>query len=489
MTKQLYQRHELIQPVKFMKNYKNLKMKPKELKKRCCAIIVVLLFTIPHLCCQIYEFKKIVNTIKNDDTTAFFKIINKGVSVDSRDKMNTTPLMIAVKLGKYDFSKILIRNKASINAVNDEGLSSLVFASSSGKMEMVKLLVEKGANINNSNSSNNYYTPLGIAIRDGHTDIYNYLMSKNPDLNRKVFLEGVDYLSLAIQNNNDSIAWDLIHRGIKLDLVSKERKGPIHYAIEYSNDSIFYYLLENNAGVNNKDINGFSPLDYSIVQKNYKAFKTLSKISVLNKRDIDGWSPLHLCIISKDTLIFDELLQMNIDINTYSFNDSISPIYLATLLNNNYFIDKLLQKNAEIKNPLRTLDSRYNIGFLHFKKMELLEKNNLINSQEKQLAQFHLTQALNISKENLADYRSKRVGKIVGTALLMGATSVALAYEYSMVPHSSYNNSVYAVKKYNLDMAMSEMTMDISERNYSYLISYYKSYREKCKDLLNKLNN
>ena len=74
-------------------------------------------------------------------------LLDKGVNLDGRSGIGTTPLMSAALYNKIGVVKLLLDQGADINAVNSEGMTPLKMAakSSTGNPELIKYLKEHGA--------------------------------------------------------------------------------------------------------------------------------------------------------------------------------------------------------------------------------------------------------------------------------------------------------------------------------------------------------
>jgi ankyrin repeat protein len=67
-------------------------------------------------------------------------IANKANVNAKMDKLGLTPLMFACGKGRIEIGEILINNQADVNARTPEGNTALFAAVESGKPQMVKLL-------------------------------------------------------------------------------------------------------------------------------------------------------------------------------------------------------------------------------------------------------------------------------------------------------------------------------------------------------------
>jgi ankyrin repeat protein len=77
--------------------------------------------------------------------------------------------------------KLLLKWKADINALNEDGESALIAAIHKEHVAIVKILLDYGACIHIINNDN--YTPLGIAYEYGFNEIVQLLQNKIYEVN------------------------------------------------------------------------------------------------------------------------------------------------------------------------------------------------------------------------------------------------------------------------------------------------------------------
>lgn len=169
------------------------------------------------------------------NTRAIQIFLSSGVSIDTRDERNWTPLMISSFNGKEAVAFLLIQNGAKIDAQDHNGYSPIHWAAFNGFSNVVSLLLRNGANANalsnfgwtplmqaatrghilasaqllaggaqiNAISADNW-TALHKAAANGHADLVRLLLSKGADPSIK-HQEGVTALTLASKGNHEEI--------------------------------------------------------------------------------------------------------------------------------------------------------------------------------------------------------------------------------------------------------------------------------------------
>jgi ankyrin repeat protein len=144
-----------------------------------------------------------INVVKNS--------MEKGGSVSERDaQFGTSPLHVAAVFGHTEIVKLLLRNKADVNAKDKEGETPLLAALVNGHSDIGELLVNKGAKVDIKDK--NGWTPLHFAASLGNEDLVRLLVEKGLDSKAKTS-EGKTPLDLAIASKHKEI----------VDFLSKEK--------------------------------------------------------------------------------------------------------------------------------------------------------------------------------------------------------------------------------------------------------------------------
>ncbi len=91
---------------------------------------------------------------------------------------DTTPLIIATQSGNTAIMQLLIQAGAD-PSVEVRGKTALEFAALQGDTQSIRILKEAGAD--NVNLSRSGYTPLHLAVNQGHKDAVKYLLHQGAD--------------------------------------------------------------------------------------------------------------------------------------------------------------------------------------------------------------------------------------------------------------------------------------------------------------------
>lgn len=112
-------------------------------------------------------------------------LLKSGANPNARFANGQTPLHQASGQGAVQVIKLLLANKADIDAVTNYGQSSLFpalrYSPIKVRKELIELLVEKNANVNVVDEDGE--TPLHQAVDSGQIELVNLLIAKGGNLN------------------------------------------------------------------------------------------------------------------------------------------------------------------------------------------------------------------------------------------------------------------------------------------------------------------
>lgn len=101
-----------------------------------------------------------------EDANVVSLLLKRGASVDARDMIDQTPLIIAAQHGCRETVEILLAAGSDIHHKNQQGDNPLITAAQEGYIDIVNVLLDANADPNEPNSDGE--TPLCLAIKLRH---------------------------------------------------------------------------------------------------------------------------------------------------------------------------------------------------------------------------------------------------------------------------------------------------------------------------------
>ena len=196
-------------------------------------------------------------------------LIDKGASLDLRNKNEDTALILAANYNHADVARFLVENGANVNAIGSYGSTALIFSAKNGNFELAQHLVENGADINKSSYEGK--TALIWAAGNGHLDIVKQLVDNGAHLNKADSNEepSTTALCLACQNDRYDVAKYLVERKADLNETDENGNTALMIASKRGQMDLVDILLANRADVDLKNKNGQTALMFAL-QRYYK---------------------------------------------------------------------------------------------------------------------------------------------------------------------------------------------------------------------------
>lgn len=109
-------------------------------------------------------------------------LLQRGASVDSKNFLDKTPLLVAIEAGAEDAAAVLIFNGANISKADAQGKTPLYWSVAQGNVALTNLLLQRGANPDQQVS---IYSPGG----DRYTSIRALGKKSNNPAMRTLFIK------------------------------------------------------------------------------------------------------------------------------------------------------------------------------------------------------------------------------------------------------------------------------------------------------------
>jgi len=193
------------------------------------------------------------------------QLLEKQASVDLINNDGLTALMFAAAMGHKDVVQRLLEKQASVDLINNDGLTALMFAAQNGHTDIVRQLLEKQASVDLKH--NDGLTALMFAAQNGHTDIVRQLLEKQASVDLK-HKDGFTALMLAAENGRIDVVQLLLKHGAAINLTNTDEATALHFASENGHKDVVQLLLKHGADIDLLNMDGKNALMLAI-EKNY----------------------------------------------------------------------------------------------------------------------------------------------------------------------------------------------------------------------------
>ena len=120
--------------------------------------------------------QRLLWAVKRNDIEAVKLLLKQGAFVNTLNDQSQTPLYWAVRLDNYELAQLLLDNGADVNAQSEDGTTSLHWATDN----IAKLLIKNKADVNAQDAFGQ--TPLQFATCFKRDTIFKILLENGADL-------------------------------------------------------------------------------------------------------------------------------------------------------------------------------------------------------------------------------------------------------------------------------------------------------------------
>lgn len=168
--------------------------------------------------------------------------------------------------GDSSMLQLFLKHGCNINAVDDEGNSALIRALDDGDADIAKRLVKAGVNVNVQHSETKI-SPLMCAAFNGPDDLFNLILSKNPDIHA-VNDDGATALHFAALAGKADYVSMLLKKGAKMDAVTPNGMTAEQMARNNGHTEVADLLAEKARAKDKTDDAGSEPVAGAATKKN-----------------------------------------------------------------------------------------------------------------------------------------------------------------------------------------------------------------------------
>ena len=289
----------------------------------------------------------IFDAVRSGDLSKVKEIIEKDPQlVKARNANQSTPLHVAVDLGKESIAEYLIEKGSDVNSTNRYQLTPIFYVK---KAEIAKLLIECGANFNHTNSNmnsvlmeietlevakilvekgadinyvnpNNDYTALYLAVWRKRTEIADYLLEKGAVIRGPETQVGQDEFIYSLKAGLCKYLDKYLEKGFSPFIQDESNNSLIHYAAESNSRELITKLIEIGVPIKTLNIFGWTPLHIAVYKKNKNVVEFLMQKGLdKNERTAGGKSPYNLAKEVESNEIADYLISAGADTSGIKF--------------------------------------------------------------------------------------------------------------------------------------------------------------------------
>jgi len=170
--------------------------------------------------------------VGRDDVVMIRRLLKQGASVQARDRMGRTALLVAVDRNHVESAKLLIEGGADVNAQDHQLDSPLLLAGARGYLEVLKLTL--GANPDFTIYNRYGGTALIPACERGHVEVVKALLQTDVNINHVNRLGWTALLEAIILSDggprHQEIVRLLIKAGADVNVADGENISPLLHA-------------------------------------------------------------------------------------------------------------------------------------------------------------------------------------------------------------------------------------------------------------------
>jgi ankyrin repeat protein len=240
--------------------------------------------------------------VRADDLVMVEALLRAGAEPNARDRYGLTPVSLACSNANRAILKLLLDAGADPNSADPQGTTALMTAArTDGGTDAVKLLLEHGAAVNAKDSVQS--TALMWAVRANHPEAADLLIHRDAEINART-RKGVPPPRHAPDSGGGSHGLGIVRSGWPERGYQEPTPGEMTallYAARDGRIDIARMLLDANAGVNQVEANGVSPLIEAIANNHIGLARLLlDRGADVNTVDWWGRTPLWTAVDLRD---------------------------------------------------------------------------------------------------------------------------------------------------------------------------------------------
>ncbi len=294
-------------------------------------------------------------------------LLEKGVSVNWKDKTGRTPLHDAAMFNNPELLNLFISNGADINAEDKHQHTALYEAVYRKHDKLVPVLLKHGAEIEpeivdrairsnafditkilTQHGAQLHYRHLVSAVRLPDKKMAEFLISQGVPINPQE--KEVEYTALteAISSGSIETAKLLIKKGANVNYALKNGVTPLHRAAERGNLPLVKMLIEQGAALDARTNNGSTSLVYAINARQTEiAVFLIGKNADIHMTNKGGSTLLHIAAIRNQDAVAKLLIKKGVPVDQRDKHGR-TPLLIAAEYGASATLETLIENGANI---------------------------------------------------------------------------------------------------------------------------------------------
>ena len=278
-------------------------------------------------------------------------LLANRANVNARDTFRNTPLHFAAKYNHIETSEVLSKAQGvDFDAINEKGGTALNIAAFEGHEELVRVLLKNGvkANIINQMEAPYKYQALHLAARSGHFEIVGALINAGADVNARDEFGNTPLIVAAANKRLNVVNFLLTEEVVNINALNEGKISALHYAVCIGNVEIAKALADR------ADVNAlcgevkFSALHIAAEKNNADIAKILiEKNANIDLVDDKGNAPIHIAANNGNAGIVELLLENKAKFNEVN-KDRMTPLLFALKNKKSEVAIKLIRIGANL---------------------------------------------------------------------------------------------------------------------------------------------
>ena len=271
--------------------------------------------------------------------------LQKGASVDQKDKLGNTAFWYAYNNGDEKMMKLLIEHRANLDTIfNEQGLTPLQAAVKDRKFEMVCLFLQNKASVDQKSKCGD--TALWYAYENGDEEMAEFLIKCGVNLNVVFNRQGYTPLQAAVKDREFEMARLFLRNKAFVDQKDKDGNTAFWYAYKQGDEEMMKLLIEYEGNLNivfNKS--GSTPLTKAVRDNKLETARLfLQNKASVGQKDGCGYSSLLYAYKIGDEEMVKLLIKYGADLNAV-FNEGGSIPLIQAAKDKKFAMARLFLQN------------------------------------------------------------------------------------------------------------------------------------------------